>query len=374
MSRERTISALPVELLTQIIIETCADNPSAVNILMRISRIWYNTTINAPYLWNTPSLDLHSSGTSPGQAMRTARRCIERSGSVELDITIRITSDELLCDCFDDEADPPCERCVEWIESHRGPVAMLAGRHLARWRRLEVWTDMSSDVQQLAWIDRVLAPLVADRPTPRLRTLSFEGWSDVCLSFSQAPLLQEVTLREAPHFSIADWGCMRRLGFSGVPSPGLAEGGACTVITHLILHMPIMCSHLTFPNVTHLEILDSPKANYSCEPPALPRVQGILISTNMEDLLPNFPLDRYPTMTLLSLRYQPVLNGPNLGGVFIPSLSHFIKSYCTNLEALDVDSWLLPLVKSNSSHLPNLKQLFLMGEEVELPPTNASNP
>jgi hypothetical protein len=374
MSRERTISALPVELLTHIIIETCADNPSVVNTLMRVSRTWYNATTNEPCLWNAPPLDLHSSGTSPTQAMHTARRCIERSGSVELDITIRITDDELLCDCFMDEADPLCEQCVGWIESHRGPIAVLAGRHLARWRRLEVWTDISSDVQQVAWIGRVLAPLVADRPTPRLRTLSFEGWSDVCLSFSRAPLLQEVTLREAPHFSIADWGCVRRVGFSGVPPPSLVEGGACTVITHLILHMPIICSHLTFPNVTHLEILDSPKANYSCEPPALPRVQCILISTNMEDLLPCFPLDQYPTMTLLSLRYQPMLNGTNLDKSFISSLFELFKSFCTNLEALDVDSWLLPLVKSNSSHLPNLKQLFLMGEEVELPPTNASNP
>lgn len=369
ISFSRTISTLPVELLAQIIIETGADGPSAIGVLMRVSRMWYNIIINEPRLWKKASLNLGRSSSARVRAMRTARRCIERSGSVDLDITIRIVGDDKPCGCYEVNVDPICPQCLAWIDSHRGPIEFLVGsdgNHLARWCRLEVCSDMNSEYQQISWVGRVLSPLINGRPTPKLKILSFTGWLDVCLSFCNTPLLQEVTLREAFQLHITDWRSVKTLSFANMPPQSLVENGAYTIITHLILHMPICCSQLTLPNVIHLEILDSHEANYSLEPPVLPHVQRILISTNMDDLLHNFPLHQYPTVELLELRYQPIIHASRPTSIFIDSFVRFLKASCANLGALDVDSSLLDTVKSKAGYLPNLKQLFLMGEEVEL--------
>ena len=377
ISFSRTISTLPVELLTQIIIETSANEPSVIGGLMAVSQMWYNIIINEPRLWNKASLDLVHSPSARVRAMRTARQCIERSGSVDLDITIRIISDDALCGCYEDNDNPVCHQCMAWFDSHRGPIEMLVGsdgNHLARWCRLEVSSDMTSEDQQTAWVGRVLSPLINGRPTPRLKALSFTGWLDVCLSFCHTPLLQEATLRETPHLHIADWGRVKTLSFTNRPPRGLVENGAYTVMTHLILHMPICCSQLTLPTVIHLEILDHHEADYSLEPPALPHVQRILISTNMDDLLHNFPLSKYPTVEHLSLRYQSRAHDSRPTSLFINSLVDFLRFSCANLEALDVDSWLLDTIKSKSRYLLNVKQLFLMGEEVEWRPTNSPDP
>ena len=366
----RTIYTLPVELLAEIIIGTGADNRSAIGVLMGVSRRWYNTIINEPRLWNKASLNLGRSPSARMRAMRTARQCIERSGSLDLDITIRIIRDDAPCECYEDNDNPVCRQCVAWVDSHCGPIEMLVGSdggHLARWRRLDVRSDLDSNDQQTVWIDRVLSPLIIGRPTPRLKALSFTGWFDVCLSFCHTPLLQEVTLRDAPQLHIANWGRVKTLSFASTPPRNLAENGAYTVMTRLILHMPICCPQLSFPNVVHLEILDHNDVNCSLELPALPRVQRILISTNMDDLLHHFPLHQYPTVEHLSLRFQSIIHNSRPTLLFISSLVEFLRSSCTNLEALDVDSSLLDTVKSKAMYLPNLKKLFLMGEEL-LPP------
>lgn len=366
----RTISTLPVELLAQIIIGTGPDKPSAIGVLMGVSRRWYNTIINEPRLWNKASLDLGHSSSARVRAMRTARQCIERSGSLDLDITLHIIRDHTSCECYEDDDNPVCQRCVAWIDGHCGPIEMLVGSdggHLARWCRLDVRSDLDSEDHQTVWIDRVLSPLIIGRPTPRLKALLFTGWLDVCLSLCHTPLLQEVTLRDAPQLHIADWGRVRTLSFASTPPRSLAENGAYTAMTHLILHLPICCPQLTFPNVVHLEILDHNDVNYSLELPALPHVQRILISTNMDDLLHHFPLHQYPTVELLSLRFQSIIHNSRPTLPFINSLVEFLTSSCANLEALDVDSSLLDTVKSKATYLPNLKKLFLMGEEL-LPP------
>ena len=366
MSFACTISILPVELLAQIIIETAANGPSAIDALMRVSRMWYNITISEPRLWNKVSLDLDYSYLAHLRAMHTARRCIERSGTVDLDISIHFTeNDDTFCACYEDVG----QQRMAWIDSHRSVIEVLAGtdgNHLARWCRLEVSNSMDWEYHQISWVHRALSPFINGRPTPRLRTLSFTGWLDVQLSFCHTPLLQEITLREATHFHITDWGSVKKLSLVNEPPRSLVEKGSSTIITHLILHMPIFCPQLTLPNVTYLEILDNDEANYSLEPPILPRVKHILISTGMDDVLHKFPLHQYPTIKLLSLRYQPL----RASALFINSLFRLIMSSCNNLEALDVDDWLFDSIRPKSRYLPSLKQLFLMGKEVELWPTN----
>jgi len=62
------------------------------------------------------------------------------------------------------------------------------------------------------------------------------------------PLLQEVTLQGAPHLHMANWGGVKNLDVANVYPQSLAEDGGCMVIAHLIMHMPIRCFQLTFPN------------------------------------------------------------------------------------------------------------------------------
>ena len=368
MSLAHTTPTLPVELLAQIIIEASANDPSVIAVVMSVSRLWYYTTINQPRLWNKVSLNLSPSPSSHVPAMQTARRCIERSGCVDLYITIRITNNEPPCDCYQDDGNPVCQRCCQqwmaYIDSQRGPIEVLAGsdgNHLTRWCRLDIRNDMTSEDLQAAWVDRVLSPLIDGRPTPHLQTLSFRGWHDVRLSFCHTPLLQEVTLQGAPHLHIANWGGVKRLRIANTPPRSLVENGAYTVMTHLILHMPIRCSQLTLPNVTDLEILERQGVPYILEFPALPRVQNILISTIPNDELHNFPLHRYPTMRRLSLRYPSDRRPPIL---FAASLFGFFMSSCANLEELDVSYPLLSIVKSTARYLPKLKKVFVVGKEM----------
>ena len=374
MSLARTTPTLPVELLAQIIIEASASDPSITAVVMLVSRLWYNTTINEPRLWSKVSLYLSSSPSSHVLAMRTARRCIERSGSVDLDITIHITNNDAPCECYKDSGNPVCQRWMAYIDSQCSPIEVLAGSdgsHLARWCRLEIFNDMTSEDLQAAWVDRVLSPLIDGRPTPRLQTLSFRGWYDVRLSFCYAPLLQDVTLQKAPSLHIANWGGVKKLRIAGIPPRSLVENGAYTVMTRLILHMPIRCSELTLPNVTDLKILERQGGPYILEFPTLPRVQNILISTIPNDQLHTFPLHRYPTMRHLSLRYPYNSRPPVL---FTASLFGFLTSSCANLEELDVSSSLLDIVEPMTKYLPNLKKLFVMGKEVvSWPAANAAD-
>ena len=359
MSLAPTTPTLPVELLAQIIIEAGAIDPSITAVVMRVSRLWYNITINEPRLWNKVSLNL-GGPSSHVLAMQTSRRCIERSGSIDLDITIRITS-------IASHGIPSEYYQAGWqayMNNQRGPIEVLAGsdgNHLARWCRLEILNHMTSKTRQALWVAQVLSPLIDGRPTPRLQTLSFRGWYDVRLSFCHTPLLQEVTLEEASSLHIANWGGVKKLRIAGIPPPSLVENGAYTVITHLILCVPNHYFQLTLPNVTDLEILDSPVGVYDIQLPTLPRVQNVSISTFPDHPLHNLPLERYPTMRRLSLRYPDYIRPAS----FSKSLSTFIISVCANLEELDVSYSVLDIVKSTSRELPNLKKLFVMGKEVE---------
>jgi hypothetical protein len=374
---------LPLELLTQIITEASAHDPSAIGVFMRVSRRWYNTIINDPQFWRKVSLDLDPSSSSISRATHTAQRCIELSGTVDLDIVIRVVGVGSLCHLDEDEDgdDSDCEGCLARLDSHHTILKVLAGSdgtHLARWCNLEVYNGKGSESQQNAWVSRVLSPLIHGRPTPRLQTLSFIGWFDVRLSFSHTPLLQELTLLAAPHLHIADWNRVKKMSIKGHPPRGLLKNGAYRVMTHLVLHIPMFVSQLAFPNVVHLEISAMNQPYYVLKLPKLPRVQRILISTNIEDFWFRFSLHQYPTLKALSLRYQTtpdmVRNGhPGPTSFFRSTLVDFIKSSCTHLETLDVDSWLLDTVKACCACLLNLKQLSLMGGEVDQRSTHSSD-
>jgi hypothetical protein len=374
MSLARTTPTLPVELLTQIIIEAGTNDRVDIPFLMRVSRLWHNTIINLPQLWSKVSLYLNSDVPSRRAAERTALRCIERSGSADLDITLHFSLHPMRCDCYQDYEHHICSLCKGRVDWQRTAILILAGpdrAYMPRWCRLKLRNNALPQYHQTLWFDRVLAPLIDDWPTPRLHTLSFKCWDDVLLSFCHTPLLKKVTLQQGPQLHIANWGGVKKLSIADEPPQGLVASGASTVMTHLILHIPIFCSQLTLPNVTDLEIRDSRRTDRYLELPTLPSVQSILISTPMDDLWPAIPLHQYPTTKRLSLRYAD--DGPPTPS-FIDSLVGFIRSSCVTLEELDVDSLLLDsIVEVGSRYLPNLKRLFVMGKEMELWPANIAD-
>jgi hypothetical protein len=237
-SFERTTPTLPVELLAQIILEAAAYDRSIIPVLMRVSRLWHNTTINEPRLWNIITLTLGHARSSRALAMQAARRCIERSGSLDLFIKIRIMSNFWPCECYQDDENLACQECMAYIDRQRGPIEMLTGsygNHMARWRELYLWVFVTAGYQQKLWVNRVLSPLIDGRPTPRLQTLSLTSCYDIRLSFCHTPLLQQVTLKQASHLHIANWKGVKEMVLENAPPQSLVENGAYTTMTHLIL-------------------------------------------------------------------------------------------------------------------------------------------
>jgi hypothetical protein len=133
MSLERTTPTLPVELLAQIILEAAADD----------------MTVQSP-----PS-SCASHSVMPALlarwAMQAARRCIERNGSLDLFITIKIVGNFWPRECYQNYEMLVRPRCMEYIDHQRGPIEMLAssdGNHLARWCRLDLRVFITTEYQQ----------------------------------------------------------------------------------------------------------------------------------------------------------------------------------------------------------------------------------
>jgi hypothetical protein len=360
-----SISALPVEILDQIIAEVVTQKRSAITPLMCVSQFWHDAIMQQPLLWAKVELDLSRSEHSFLPSYKMARRCIDRSAAIDLDITIRIRSSRESCACarvFDD-----CASCSEWTSANRTVLEILSGEqgeHLARWKSLAVLNNGESSIYHGKWVVEVISPIIDLGGTPRLRVLLLADQFRGQITFHHTPLLEVLSLPDARDILITNVDHVRKLAFRDA-LPVHLSAGLFTSLTHLILHMPIHCSNLELPNVRILDLIDSMGEVLELELPILPRVQRISVATRAMDFLPHLKINHYSTWKSFCLRYNP--DRPCLvpSDQFIEDAVAFITSNCSHLEELDIELCFLAMVKANVRHFPNLKRILIMGANPE---------
>lgn len=361
----RPISTLPIEILDQIITQVVTENRAAISALMCVSHFWHDVIVQRPLLWSKVDLNLSRSEASFSSAYRVARRCIERSAAVDLDVTIRIQRGSGSCPCarvFDN-----CPTCGAWTAANRAVLDVLAGprgEHLARWARLAVVHAAEWSKYRARWVVEVLAPVLARAGTPRLRALALVGAFPGALVLRDTPVLEDLSFPGARDLAVGCAARLRRLAFRHALPPRLATA-PFAALAHLILHVPILCADVAFPNVTALDLIDDEIEELSLELPVLPRVQRISVITYMDDFLPQLHIAHYPTWASFCLRYDPERPGLLPSDKFIEVATAFLTASCAHLEELDVDHWFLPAVKANLHHLPKLKRILVLGQELE---------
>jgi len=317
-----------------------------------------------PLLWAKVELNLTRSEESFSSSFKVARRCIDRSAAVDLDITIRIGKSKESCACcrvFDN-----CSACSEWTSANRAVLEVLSGQqgqHLARWKRLVVFNRIETSMYRAKWVVEVISPVLNLGGTPRLRVLLLVGLFPGQIVFHHTPLLEDVSFPGAKDVLIGDVNNIRKLAFSDALPVRLATA-RFTSLTHLVLHIPIFCSNLELPTVTILDLIDNDVEELSLALPILPRVQRISIVTYMADFLPELNVNHYETWKCFCLRYDPK-NRDLPSAKFIEVATAFIISSCSHLDELDIDPWFIDAVNANVHHLPGLKRILVSGRELE---------
>jgi hypothetical protein len=360
-----SISTLPIEIFDLIITEVVTQDHLATTTLMSVSHFWHDTVMQRPLLWAKVELDLARSENSFLPSYRVARRCIDRSASVELDVTIKIRRSKESCVCariFDN-----CAKCGEWINANRTVLEVLSGEqgeHLARWKRLVVFNERELENFRAKWVVEVISPVISLGRTPRLRVLSFVGSFPAHMAFRHTPLLNDLAFPDANDILIGHVGHVRKLAFRKALPVGLSAE-AFTSLTHLVLHIPVRCSNLEFPNVTTLDLIDREYEELSLELPILPRVRQISVTTYMVDFLPQLDLSHYPTWKVFSLRYVPMNQNKQPSDPFITVATTFLSSSCAHLEDLNIDQWFIDAVKANVHRFSNLRKILVSGAELE---------
>lgn len=359
------MSTLPIEVLDQVITEVVTENRSAISTLMCLSQFWHDVIVQRPLLWAKVELNLSRSEESFSLSYRVAQRCIDRSGSVDLDVTIRIQRGTGSCPCariFDN-----CAKCGEWTSTNRAVLEILSGsqgEHLARWKSLVVFHENEWSKYRARWVVEVISPVLSLGGTPRLRVLLLVGSFPGQIVLHHTPLLENLSFPGARDVSVSNTSHVRKLAFRNA-LPVRLSTAPFIALTHLILHVPIHCSKVELPNVTSLDLIDGEIEELSLELPILPRVQRISVITYMDDFLPQLHMNHYLTWKSFCLRYGSVRPGLLPSDKFIEDAIAFITSSCSHLEELDIDHWFISTVKANVHHLPKLKRILVLGQELE---------
>jgi len=360
-----SIPALPIEIFDQIITEVVAQKRSAITALMCVSHFWHDTIMQRPLLWAKVELYLSRSVDSFSPSYRMARRSIDRSATVDLDITITIVRSKESCACarvFDS-----CGTCSRWTRANRTVLEVLSGEQgerLARWKSLVVVHKDNSSVYCAKWVVEVISPILDLGGTPRLRVLLLVGPFPGQINFHHTPLLEVLSSPDAKDIIIKNFDHVRKLAFRGA-LPVCLSTAPFTSLTHLALHIPILCSNLELPNVTILDLIDSDSEELSIALPILPRVQRISVVTRMADFLLLLNIKHYPTWKSFCLRFDPKRRDLLPSHQFIEAATAFIDSNCSQIEELDIDPWLIDTIKANVRHFPNLKRILIRGAEPE---------
>jgi hypothetical protein len=362
-----SISVLPVEILDLILADLVAENRSAITTLMSVSRLWRDAITQQPLLWTTVELNLSRSKNAISRSNNVARRCIDRSASADLDITVTIQRKRSKTSCPCPSVLDKCAVCRRWFSGNRAVLEVLSGaqgEHLARWKRVEVYHEWEATKYHARWVEEVISPVLALGGTPRLRVLRLVGHFQHQIVLRHTPLLEDLAFSGTNDILIGDVSRVRKLAFCNTLPVHLSTA-LFTHLTHLILHIPILCSDLELRNVTMLDLIDNDAEELRLELPVLPRVQRISVVTFMEDFLLRLRLNHYPTWKCFCLRYYE--KNPNLipSDPFIVLSTAFLTSQCTGLEELDVDPWFIDVVKANIHRFSDLKRVLLSGVELE---------